>query len=341
MAGISGFGLRVGTLATGPRDLITDVPGVRVGHCTVDQGRVHTGVTVVVPTQDNLTRKRPVAATFVQNGYGKTMGTVQVDELGYLETPVSLTNTLCVGRVADALVTDALAKSRVLKSANPVVGETNDGRINDIRNRAIEERHVLQALADASETFALGAVGAGRGTVCFGLKGGIGSASRLVEVFGNAYTLGVLVQSNFGLMEDLVVCGKHVGQELVRQLAPQQAQEQGSIMVVVATDAPITSRQVRRVIKRATVGLSRTGSHLGNGSGDVFIGFTTANVVPARVHAPLQFTCLPDDMLDPLFRACAEATEEAVLSSLLYAEPLCGADGTLYHSLSEFIPPVR
>lgn len=340
MAGIRDYGYVVGTLPTGPRNLISDVAGVRVGHATVDEGRSHTGVTVILPTEGNVMRKRPVAASYVLNGFGKTIGTVQLDELGCLETPIALTNTLCASRVADALITRALAENLTAMSVNPLVGETNDYRINDIRTRVITERHVEEAFANACEDYAQGSVGAGRATVCFGLKGGIGSASRVVHACGQTYTLGVLVQSNFGVMEQLRVCGQPVGKRISKELhdvACAHQAEQGSVMVVVATDAPLTSRQVRRVIKRAGAGLARTGSCLGNGSGDVFLGFSTGNLIPARSRKPITLTCLPDDTLDQLFVACIEATEEAVLSSLVNAEPDVGLDGTIYHSLSEFL----
>lgn len=336
--------IRTGELPHGRRNSIADVSGVTVGHATVDRGDVHTGVTVVVPCEGPVIASRPVAAAHVLNGFGKTCGLVQVSELGCLETPIALTNTLCVGRVADALVTHALREAGesglpLPTTVNPVVGETNDGRINDIRNRSIGEEDVLAAIGAAGPDFARGAVGAGRGTVCFGLKGGIGSASRLARVDERDYIVGVLVQSNFGRMPDLVLGGKPVGSRIAEELAAPEAPERGSIMVVVATDAPLSSRQLGRVIRRATVGLVRCGSYMGHGSGDVFIGFTTANSMgsPAGPDGCLELRCLPEDRLDPLFRACAEATEEAVLDSLLAAEPMRGLDGTLYRSLGEFL----
>lgn len=338
------FIIGVGKLPRGTRNAITDVAGVRVGHATVDHGDAHTGVTVIVPCEGNVYARKPVAAAHVLNGFGKTCGLVQLEELGCLETPIALTNTLCVGRVADALVTHALREAErdgldLPGTINPVVGETNDGRINNIRARSVGGRDVLDAIDAAGTDFAHGAVGAGRGTVCFGLKGGIGSSSRLIEIGGATYTLGVLVQSNFGRMPDLVLGGKPVGSRIAEELATPEAPEHGSIMVVVATDAPLSSRQLGRVIRRATVGLVRCGSYMGHGSGDVFLGFTTANSMgsPVGPDGCLELRCLPEDRLDPLFRACAEATEEAVLDSLLAAEPMRGLDGTLYRSLGEFL----
>ncbi len=321
------FIIGVGKLPRGTRNAITDVAGVRVGHATVDHGDAHTGVTVIVPCEGNVYARKPVAAAHVLNGFGKTCGLVQLEELGCLETPIALTNTLCVGRVADALVTHALREAErdgldLPGTINPVVGETNDGRINNIRARSVGGRDVLDAIDAAGTDFAHGAVGAGRGTVCFGLKGGIGSSS-----------------SNFGRMPDLAVCGKPVGSRIAEELATPEVPERGSIMVVVATDAPLSSRQLGRVIRRATVGLVRCGSYMGHGSGDVFLGFTTANSMgsPVGPDGCLELRCLPEDRLDPLFRACAEATEEAVLDSLLAAEPMRGLDGTLYRSLGEFL----
>ncbi len=337
------FIIGVGKLPRGTRNAITDVAGVRVGHATVDHGDAHTGVTVIVPCEGNVYARKPVAAAHVLNGFGKTCGLVQLEELGCLETPIALTNTLCVGRVADALVTHALREAErdgldLPGTINPVVGETNDGRINNIRARSVGGRDVLDAIDAAGTDFAHGAVGAGRGTVCFGLKGGIGSSSRLIEVGGATYTLGVLVQSNFGRMPDLAVCGEPIGRRIAGKLAVTEEPERGSVMVVVATDAPLSSRQLGRVIRRATVGLVRCGSYMGHGSGDVFIGFTTANYMSDSANGmPLGLQVLPEAALDGLFRACAEATEEAVLDSLLSAESARGLDGTLYHSLAEFL----
>lgn len=335
--------LSVGSLPCGPRDSITDVGGVTVGHATINRSDVHTGVTVVRPCEGPVLARRPVAAAHVLNGFGKTCGLVQVSELGCLETPIALTNTLCVGRVADALVTHALREAGesglpLPTTVNPVVGETNDGRINDIRNRSIGEEDVVAAIGAAGPDFARGAVGAGRGTVCFGLKGGIGSASRLARVDERDYVVGVLVQSNFGRMPDLMVEGKPVGRRIAEELGAADRPERGSVMVVVATDAPLSSRQLGRVVRRATVGLVRCGSYMGHGSGDVFLGFTTANSMGTeRGQGLVRFDCLAEEGLDPLFRACAEACEAAVLDSLMEAEPMRGLDGTIYHSLREYL----
>ena len=345
--GIESYGLSVGSLPHGPRNSIADVADVKVGHSTIeDPGRgLHTGVTVVVPCEGPVFSTRPVAAAHSLNGYGKTCGTVQVAELGYLETPIALTGTMNVGRVADALVENALREEEraghvLPQSVNPVVGETNDGRISRIQARPVGTQEVLAAIDNASKDFAHGAVGAGRGTVCFGLKGGIGSSSRLVEVGGRAWTVGVLVQTNFGRMPDLMVCGRHMGPQILERIAEDtdaRAPEKGSVMVVVATDAPLSSRQLGRVIRRATVGLVRCGSYMGHGSGDIFLGFTTGISMGAEDGKLPARERVPEESLDAFFRACAEATEEAVLDSLVSAEAATGLDGTVYHSLTEFL----
>lgn len=345
--GIESYGLSVGSLPHGQRNSIADVADVKVGHSTIeDPGRgLHTGVTVVVPCEGPVFSTRPVAAAHSLNGYGKTCGTVQVAELGYLETPIALTGTMNVGRVADALVENALREEEraghaLPQSVNPVVGETNDGRISRIQARPVGTKEVLAAIDNASKDFAHGAVGAGRGTVCFGLKGGIGSSSRLVEVGGRAWTVGVLVQTNFGRMPDLMVCGRHMGPQILERIAGNtdaRAPEKGSVMVVVATDAPLSSRQLGRVIRRATVGLVRCGSYMGHGSGDIFLGFTTGLSMGTEDGALPACERVPEESLDAFFRACAEATEEAVLDSLVSAEATAGLDGTVYHSLPEFL----
>lgn len=345
--GIESYGLSVGSLPHGPRNSIADVADVKVGHTTVDDPDrgLHTGVTVVAPCEGSVFSTRPVAAVHSLNGFGKTCGTVQVAELGYLETPIALTGTMNVGRVADALVENALREEEhaghaLPQSVNPVVGETNDGRISRIQARPVGTKEVLAAIDGASKEFAHGAVGAGRGTVCFGLKGGIGSSSRLVERAGRTWTVGVLVQTNFGRMPDLMVCGRHMGPQILEQIKGKidaDAPEKGSVMVVVATDAPLSSRQLGRVIRRATVGLVRCGSYMGHGSGDIFLGFTTGLSMGAESGALPTCERVPEESLDAFFRACAEATEEAVLDSLVSAEAATGLDGTVYHSLTEFL----
>lgn len=339
------YGLRVGTLARGPLNKISDVPGVTVGHETIHDGRHHTGVTVIMPCGDNMFKSKLTAASFVLNGFGKTQGLIQVDELGTLETPIALTNTLNVGVVHDALVgymTERCARDRVMmRSINPVVGECNDSQLNAIEDRAVTRGHVLRAIADARADFDEGDVGAGAGTVCHGLKGGIGSASRQLMIAGQLYTLGVLVQSNHGCLEELTVCGRRLGEEIIRKRkrAPEAApMDRGSIMMIVATDLPVSDRQLRRIIKRCSVGLARCGSYFGHGSGDVMIGFSTANRVPhggmARVLTRRELT---EEALEGAFFAVAEATQEAVLNSLCCADDVIGPDGKVIESIGKYL----
>ena len=342
---IADYGIRIGTLERGRLNRITDVPGVRVGHATVREEHSRTGVTVILPCPENPFVHKLTAASFVQNGFGKTVGLVQIDELGTLETPIALTNTLNTGLVADALVSymaERCAAEHVpLRSVNPVVGETNDSRLNDILCRKVHEAEVRRAIEEACEDFAEGDVGAGAGTVCHGLKGGIGSASRVLCIAGETFTLGVLVQSNHGCLEELTIRGRRIGEEIIRarrQAPPPEMQDRGSIMMIVGCDLPVSDRQLRRVLKRCSVGLARCGSYLGHGSGDVMIGFTTANRMPAAgMDRILNHRILTESALERVFYAVAEATEEAVLNSLVAASPQTGEDGTRYDSLSEYL----
>lgn len=396
MAGerIRQFGITPGRMKTGERNKITDVPGVLVGHCTILDETQHcrTGVTVVLPGPDNPFSCKYTAAAYVQNGFGKTCGLVQLDELGQLETPIALTNTLSVSAAADGLITYVLDQCDQDKqealSINPVVGECNDSRMNRIVLRAVRPHHVAEAIQAACCDFAEGSVGAGTGTVCYGLKGGIGSASRQLEVAGQIYTIGVLVQSNFGATRDLVLAGQPVGDKLLRVLDDRSAAsgesaqaakngkaaeaassaepvrfarsetDQGSAMVILATDLPLTDRQLRRVLKRAGVGLTRTGAYIGHGSGELCVGFTTANRLPQEglpsglslapslmesgtgtgvINSFTELRSLREDLLNPAFQAATEATEEAVLNSLAAAEPAAGLTGECYESLGELL----
>ena len=373
---IADFGVRVGALPSGKLGKITDVPGVTVGHATVDDSSHHTGVTVIMPCADNMFVSKLTAAAFVLNGFGKTQGLVQVGELGTLETPIALTNTLNVGLVHDAIVSYMAQRCAAdgvdMRSINPVVGECNDANLNDIADRPVRETHVRAAIDSACVDFAEGCVGAGAGTVCHGLKGGIGSASRLLPIGGRMYTLGVLVQSNYGALSELTVCGRRVGEEIVAkrrtkaaQRAPARAAQgkdvavqettqsaaeavdmpaspddepldRGSIMIVLATDLPVSDRQLGRILKRCAAGLARCGSYYGHGSGDVMIGFSTANRVPHESReAVIDQRVLAEPMLELAFRAAAEATEEAVITSLFAAHETVAANGKVYESLAK------
>ena len=329
------LGLAIGIFNTGEHNAITDVPGVHVGHTTVLEGsRVRTGVTAILPHEGNLYSSRVPAAIHVGNGFGKLLGMTQVNELGEIETPILLTCTLCVWKAADAMVEWLLDQDDMenVRSINPVVGETNDGRLNDIRSRPIEAHHVVAALESATNgTVTEGAVGAGAGTVAFGWKGGIGTSSRVLPESLGGYNLGVLVQSNFGGI--LQIGGAPVGVELgqysfsdqvSREEAPgpeEDIHEWGSIMMVIATDAPLSDRNLERIARRAVMGLSRTGSYASNGSGDYVIAFSTANGVRRSSAVDIhELEDLPNGRISALFQATVEATEEAIYNSLFKAQ---------------------
>ncbi|HKC39018.1 MAG TPA: P1 family peptidase [Gemmatimonadales bacterium] len=322
------LGLIVGSLPPGPLNAITDVAGVRVGHTTIAHGdSINTGVTAILPHGGNPFREKVPAAIVVGNGFGKLAGSTQVNELGELESPIVLTCTLCVPRAADAVLTWLLGLpgNEDVRSANPVVGETNDGFLNNIRARPITEADVLGAIRSAAEgPVAEGAVGAGRGTVAFGWKGGIGTASRRLPAQWGGWTVGVLVQTNYG--GELTIGGAPVGRELAsgnrvgaQHAAPLQSGD-GSIIMVVATDAPLDHLRLERLARRALAGLARTGSTFSNGSGDYVIAFSTN-----RSPAPL----VVNDAMSPLFQATIEATEEAIYNSLLRAETVRGFRGVV------------
>ncbi len=347
---IRGYGICPGRMEPGERNKITDVPGVLVGHCTIKNDKNHTGVTVILPGPGNSFTEKYTAAAYVHNGFGKSAGLIQIGELGTLETPIALTNTLNVGLVWDAVagyVLEQCEKDGVLAaSINPVVGECNDSRINHIRERAVKEEHVRRAIEDAAAEFEEGDVGAGTGTVCYGLKGGIGSASRLVEIAGKTYTVGVLVQSNFGATADFVLDGKAAGEKILamkeeKDRMAEAEQDQGSIMTILATDLPVSSRQLGRIIRRAGVGIARTGSYTGHGSGEIMIGFTTANRVTAGGEDRLRtITMIPEDTINRAFQAAAEATHEAILNSMVCAAAARGIGGEVYYGLAEFLPRI-
>jgi D-aminopeptidase len=340
---IRDYGLQIGELPTGRLNKITDVPGVLVGHATLDDARHKTGVTVVMPAPDVFLNK-PVAAAHVLNGFGKTLGLMQLQELGVIETPIALTNTLNVGLIHDAMVgymIDECKKDGLhLTSVNPVICECNDATLNDIQDRALNHQHLLSAIRDAQPDFQEGDVGCGKGTVCHSLKGGVGSSSRQIEIDGRVYTIGVLVQSNHGSLKDLQILGRPAGR-MVDSALNCSAPDKGSIISIVATDIPLSSRQLGRVIRRCSVGLARLGSFIGHGSGEVMIGFTTANRMPHDgADGLIEMKALSESKINPLFRAVAEAEEEAVLNSMVTSRPVTGYDGTFKHSLSEFMDQI-
>jgi len=329
------MGVRIGVLPPGPLNAITDVPGVLVGQTTVIRGdNIRTGVTAIRPHPGNLFREKVPGAVFVGNAFGKLTGSTQVNELGEIETPILLTCTLCVPRAADALIeyTLALPGNEQVMSVNPLVGETNDGYLSDIRQRPISQDDVLSAITGArSGPVREGSVGAGTGTVAFGFKGGIGTASRKLPTSLGGYTVGVLVQTNFGGV--LTIAGAPVGEELGRYyLRDETESANGSCMIVVATDAPMDSRNLKRLASRAIMGLARTGSSAANGSGDFVIAFSASEI--SRISAEnspgmRRTTVLDNEAMSPLFEAVIEATEEAIVNSLLKATTITGRGHTV------------
>lgn len=336
------LGVTVGILPVGHYNAITDVEGVRVGHVTVTSGdSINTGVTAILPHGGNIFREKVPAAVVIGNAFGKLAGSTQVQELGELESPLVLTCTLCVPRAADAVLTYLLGLpgNEGVRSANPVVGETNDGYLNHIRLRPISEADVLSAIDGATGgVVEQGSIGAGRGTSAFGWKGGIGTSSRVVPERLGGWTVGVLVQSNFGGV--LTIAGAPVGLELGRYYlqgalgtggggeARQEDLGDGSIMIVVATDAPLDHRNLERLGRRALAGLARTGSSMTNGSGDFVIAFSTVHVTELAKAGPVD-----NGRMSPLFQAVIEATEEAIYNSLFLATTVVG-----YHGTREALP---
>ena len=335
------LGISPGILSAGKWNTITDVQGVKVGHVTLFEGEdVRTGVTAILPHDGNLFQEKIPAGVVVGNGFGKLMGLTQMEELGEIETPIILTNTLAVPRAAEAVIDWTLAQkgNEGVGSVNPVVGETNDGYLNNIRKMAITKEHVLQAIDGASSgPVAEGCVGGGTGTVCFGWKGGIGTSSRLLPEKLGGYTVGVLVQTNFGgvLQMDGIPVGKKLGQYYLREFLDGESAD-GSIMIVVATDAPVSDRNLKRLAKRGLAGLARTGASMSNGSGDYAIAFSTAEEVRRTSERRAEvwaYPEVPNDRMSPLFQAAVEATEEAIYNSLCMAETMTGFRGRTVHSL--------
>lgn len=328
------LGIKIGVLPPGKLNAITDVTGVAVGHTTLIEGaHVRTGVTAIIPHAGNLFQEKVPAAIFVGNGFGKLTGVTQVQELGNLETPIILTNTLSVSRGIEAVLDYSLQQggNENVQSVNAVVGETNDGWLNDIRGRHLTKDHVADAIRSAKAgDIAEGNVGAGTGTICFGFKGGIGTSSRVVPASAGGYTIGVLVQTNFGGV--LQIDGIPIGEEMKKYFLSDQLKNSsdGSCMIVVATDAPIDSRNLERLAKRAMLGLGKTGGIASNGSGDYVIAFTAATGlrIPHSTKEKTQtFQLLRNDEMSPLFLAVIEATEEAIINSLFMAGTMQGNDG--------------
>jgi D-aminopeptidase len=342
----------IGVLTAGPLNAISDVAGVTVGHTTLSAGAIQTGVTVIRPHGGDPFRDKVPAAAVVFNGFGKSIGLMQVQELGVLETPIALTNTLSVGSVATAQIISAIVDNPEIGRSDPTVNalvfECNDGYLNDIQALAVTTEHYQQALSTATTSFAQGAVGAGRGMSCFELKGGIGSASRYADVGGVRYCVGVLVLANFGKLAALTLAGKRIGEQIGKALQQRRqlhetanqgindAPEMGSILIVVATDAPLDARQLGRLATRCGIGLGRTGSIYGHGSGDLALAFSTAQTISYRPdRATRQTEVMQDSLLDPLFEAVVDSTEQAIVHALFAAETVLGRDGHQRQSLCD------
>lgn len=326
------YGIKIGILNPGRNNAITDVPGVKVGHVTITEANsINTGVTAILPHPNNIFQNKVPAAIFIGNGFGKLTGYSQVEELGNIETPIVLTNTLSVPVAADAVIDYTLSfpENRSVMSVNPVVGETNDAGLNDIQKRVVTKEHVLQAISNAdSGSVKEGNVGAGTGTVCLGFKGGIGTASRILPKQRGGYTVGVLVQTNFGGI--LQINGVPVGIELGKYKFSRirnEYKEDGSCMVVIMTDAPLDSRNLKRLAARAMAGIARTGGMASNSSGDYAIAVSTfkKNLIPyASKSREQDISLLRNDEMDLLFEAAIESTEEAIINSLFAAETAIG-----------------
>lgn len=323
----------------GKYNAITDVPGVSVGNTTLRKGNINTGVTAILPHQGNIFRHKLVAASHVINGFGKSVGLPQIDELGQLETPILLTNTLSVPVCTEALIRRAIRENPDIgyttSTVNPVVGECNDGPLNDIQQMAVHPEHAEAALEAAKEgPMEQGSIGAGTGMSCFGFKGGVGSSSRVVEVKKERFTLGGLVVSNFGKPGNLTLPdGRHAVPPPVKN-----AEELGSIMTVLATDAPLDSRQLKRVCARVGAGLARLGSFWGNSSGDFVIGLSTVNGIDHdKIAATEACTRFNESLIDPFFEATAELVLEAVLNSMLFSRDFTGFQGRQRKSLNSIL----
>ncbi len=333
-------GINIGKIKKGKRNLITDVEGIKVGHVTLSDGGIKTGVTAILPHEGNMFKEKVMASSCVINGFGKSVGIIQVEELGSIETPIIMTNTLSVGTAAEGLIRYMLDQNddigTTTGTVNCVVTECNDGRLNDIRGLHVKEEHVLKAIENADVSFEEGAVGSGTGMVCFGLKGGIGSSSRIIELDNKEYTIGALVMSNFGSKRYLTINGDKIGEKIAE--AEKSEKDQGSIIIIVATDIPLSERQLKRISKRAVVALGRTGSYLGNGSGDICISFTTANKIKHYSDTKIiNMKMIYEDAIDEVFKAVAEAVEESIISSMYHAETATGINNTTIRSLREYL----
>jgi len=346
---IRDYGFQIGELATGKNNKITDIDGIKVGHNTLDDEHINTGVTAILPHSGNVFRKKVIAASHVINGFGKSTGLVQINELGTIETPIVLTNTLNVGIAHQAVVKKMISQNKDIGAktgtVNPVILECNDQYLNDIRGLHIKEKDIFKALNNTGKNFLEGAVGAGKGMSCYGLKGGIGSSSRKFNFGDKDYHLGAIVLSNFGKKKDFFLDGIKAGKairrkdkEMGRKNSDLDKKEKGSIIIVLATDIPVSNRQLTRISKRALIGINRTGSYMGNGSGEIVIAFSTANKINHyEENEIVNMKIFNENKIDKLFRAAAESTEEAIYNSLICADTTKGRKGRKRYSLKDYI----
>jgi len=344
---IRDYNINVGDFETGYKNSITDIKGVKVGHYTLASGEIRTGVTAVLPHGGNIFKEKLIAASHVINGFGKSAGLIQINELGTIETPILLTNTLNVGIAHQALVRKMLEQNKEIGektgTVNPLICECNDQYLNDIRGLHLKEKDVFKALEDTEKNFLEGAVGAGTGMSCYGLKGGIGSSSRKIKIANQNFHLGILVLSNFGKKEDFRLNGIKAG-KIIKKVERKEGKEseepeqKGSIIVILGTDIPLSSRQLNRVIKRTSVGINRTGSYIENGSGEIAIGFSTANKIRHNESDDfLNIKTINENKINKLFKAAAEATEEAIYNSMITADTTKGKKDRVRYSLKEYI----
>jgi D-aminopeptidase len=334
------YNINIGKFKKGKNNLITDVNGVKVGHVTLDSEDIKTGVTAILPHSKNIFKEKVISASYVINGFGKSMGLIQIEELGNIETPIILTNTLSIGEACNGLIKYMLDENedigKTTGTVNPIVLECNDGFLNDIRGLNVKSDHVLESIKCAKELFDEGSVGAGTGMSCYQLKGGIGSSSRLISLDKKEYTVGSLVLSNFGLENDLMINGKKVVEKICNKDTVEV--EKGSIIIVIATDIPLNERQLKRISKRASISLGRTGSYLGNGSGDIVVAFTTENKINHYEKRDIvNIKVINEDKIDLVFRAIIESIEESIISSMINSKETIGRDNNKRKSILEYL----
>ena len=344
---IRDYGIIIGDLTTGKRNSITDVEGVKAGHTTIKDKDIHTGVTALIPHNGNIFREKLIAAVHVVNGFGKSAGLIQVEELGTLETPLLLTNTFGVGTCVNSLIKYMLKSNPEIGTTtgtvNPVVFECNDSYLNDIRGMHVTEDDAVKALESASEDFEEGAAGAGAGMSCYKLKGGIGTSSRLVEIEGKNYTVGMLVLSNMGLLDELVISGDKTGKKIkeVKNTSENKTDmetDKGSLIMIIATDIPMSSRQLKRISRRSENGVARTGNNIASGSGEIVLAFSTAQRLKHEdTEEILNMKILNEEKIDIVFKAVGECAEEAVLNSMITAGRTEGIEGHVRDTLADYI----